>query len=119
MGVPPASADAGATDRTAIRITYRFADYVTLRAVPDLTVLACGRTDVACASPLASTTTDQLGIAVLQLAGNAFDGYAEVSGAGYGPVLLYMPPLSKDFVTLTLGIVTNAQLQLRLASIAP
>ena len=90
-----------------ISITYTFGDYVTLRPVPGLTVRACGETDNACASPLVSATTDEHGVAVLQLAATSFKGYAEIRGGDYGPVLLWLPPLSKSFVTPSLGIATN------------
>ena len=118
MGVPPASADAGATDRTGDP------HHLSVRGLRDVARRA--RLPFARAGEPTSHAPHRLPRrpqisrhrgtpARRQRLRRVRRGQRR--GLRAGP--LYMPPLSKDFVTLTLGIVTNAQLQLRLASIAP
>jgi hypothetical protein len=110
---PPATAP-------AIRITYTFRDYETSRALVGLSVRACLGTDLQCTQPIvAPVVTDGNGQATLQFGGNLFDGYAEVTGLGYGPVLLYFPPLSKDFVTRPMPIPSTFTLAKLSAAIVP
>jgi hypothetical protein len=105
-----------------ITLTYTFLDYVTLLPLAGLKVRACRATDVSCEStPLLADAvlTDVAGQAVLSLASNSFDGYVEVSGPGYGPVLEHHPALTRDFVAPITLIPSSTMLQSFANAIAP
>jgi hypothetical protein len=104
----------------AIRVTYRFIEYGTIDRVKQngLRVRACRAADVPCDSPLVNwIPTDEHGEALLAFGDNHFDGYAEISGPGYQPFLLYLPPLTKDFVA-DVGVIKIDDFALLANSIA-
>jgi hypothetical protein len=81
-----------------IHMSYAFQDYTSGNGIQGLTVKACLRTDLTCASPIVpSGLTDAYGRVLFELPTNHFEGYVEVSSASYGPVLLFVPPLVGNF----------------------
>lgn len=67
-------------------------------AFPGLMVLACNALDSACASPLATGTTDSNGLASLAVAGN-FSGTFRLNGAGAVPTILWLGALPAGATT--------------------
>jgi hypothetical protein len=105
----------------SISITYAFVDYLTYLPVPGLTVRLCKLQDFACTTPLANTTvvTDGNGTSVVRVGQGSFVGYAEITGEQYGPVLIYLPRLSRDFVLGALPLPTKTALAALGAGIVP
>jgi hypothetical protein len=96
----------------AITISYRFIDFETFDTIPGLRLLACRASDHDCTRPLAGpATTTATGEAVLRMPTNSFDGYVEVTGGGYAPLLVFYPRLTKDFVGNTMTIAKQSRLQ--------
>jgi hypothetical protein len=93
------------------RIRYRILEYPVIASsrAKGLTLRACRRNDPDCtilpvlAGPV---ITDQWGEAELTFA-ETFDGYVEITGPGYGTVLVYLPPVAKDFTTF-FGVANEA-----------
>jgi hypothetical protein len=96
-----------------VNITYTFSDYVSQEPVAGLTVYGCSVTDVvACAHPVSGpVTTDSNGQAKLALP-FSFDGYAQVTGAGYEPMLYALPPVTHDSFAPGSPVVTQATFEL-------
>jgi hypothetical protein len=77
-------------------VRYLISDYESGKGIAGLTVVACGKTDFDCATPRAGpATTGANGIVELPLP-DGFFGYTQITGAAYGTVLLFAPPVSRD-----------------------
>ena len=80
--------------------------------LPDLTVEACEKDDLACAAPITSGVTDANGQIVLDIPVDAgtvgFDGFFQVTGDTIVPALVYpFPPLTQSIADYTVQIITQ------------
>lgn len=102
-----------------ISITYRVGDYFTSQAIPDMQVRLCGTTDPNCSNAPVAGSTLADGTALVHAGDNHFEGVAEISKAGYPPLLVYLPSLTGDFVTPTFGTTTSGNFAQVAKGIAP
>lgn len=77
-----------------ITITYRFVEYGTYDRAPGLGVRVCNASGLACGAPRAANAA---GEASVEFPAGSSDGYAEVTGAGYASVRVYLPRVTRDF----------------------
>jgi hypothetical protein len=107
----PAPETPAATTPT-IALTIRFIDYETETPISSLSVRACRKEDGDCTSPLSAEEikTDADGTAILRVPIRTADAeiYTEVKGEGYGPILLFLPPLAGDTAVGTIPIASQA-----------
>jgi hypothetical protein len=117
---PPLPPSSSAATGPNIKITYRFIDYGTFGPVPGLTVRACPKMSASddCANPDKQGVTGASGAVTLALADNFFDGYAKITGPDYPEILVYLPPLTKDFDAY-LGVVKEDAFAFLATPIAP
>jgi len=90
----------------AIGITYRVSDYAAGKPGAGLQVRLCAIPDLGCVSGLPGVLTASDGSALVRPFDNHYEGFAEISGAGYATQLVYLPRLTKSFVTPVLGVAT-------------
>jgi hypothetical protein len=103
----------------ALNITLQFYDYESGKPLAGLTARPCNTQDLTCATPVGeATVTNAGGVARMHLPFGRFAGYTEVSGPDIPTVLVYFPPLTRDFVAGSLPIPRQSTFQTFATSIA-
>jgi hypothetical protein len=93
-----------------VSIDFTLFDAVSQAAVAGADAALCGRLDLECSSPMSTIQTDAEGTVHFDVA-PLFDGYVQLTGDGYDPTMLFVPPtlesLSLGQFPLTTMVATS------------
>jgi hypothetical protein len=87
-----------------VGVDFSLIDAITQKPMVGVNASLCGKLDLECAAPGATTQSDSTGTVHFDIA-PLFDGYVQLLADGYDPTMVFLPPTAEP---LSLGVVPLA-----------